>query len=247
MLSNQLQVVLALVLGYLLYTYVQEKRSISQFVPYNSFEAPTTLKPEEWQHLNDKFGTLVQLVNTTAFSVTYQLNNMTAALSTILNNMGLGRFDVLSVGDSTPLTLTNVVVQDANTLAVMRFKRVDFIVDSMNPFIIHRMVLTPDEQYISSQKVLPQDKLSPSMFRIDNQLHLFSPYKTSDDDMRLTTVDQDLFNKTMADKALQLNNMATQDAVPVGTVATLPAMSLPTATQVSSEIVGAGPLHPIGL
>lgn len=243
---NQVKTLLVIAFAYLIYTTFLDK-SISKFVPYNSFEVPQSLSSKEWQQLNDKFGTLIQVVNTTTFSVAYQLNNMTAALLTILNNVGIGSFVILSVGTSSPLTLTDVVIQDVNSLAVTRFARVDFIVESMNPFIISRVVLTPDKQYISSQDVTPRDKLRPNFFRLENELSLFSPYKTSDNSMMLTNVDKQMFLDTITEKDKELANMAESDSVTAGSVAVIPAMNLPTASQVSSEIVGAGILHPVGL
>jgi len=245
--AKTLKPLLVLLFAYLIYTVALDRHSISEFVPSNSFEVPTTLSPQDWQKLNDKFGTLIQIVNTTTFSVSYQLDNMLAALVTILNNVGVGKFEVLSVGFSTPLTLEDVVIQDVNTLAVTRFKRVDFIVESLNPFIIQRVVITPDKQFIASQNVIPNEPLKPEFFRINNPLHLFNPYKTSDDDMRLTSADVVLFQKTAAEKAKEMEKMASENAVTAGTVKVLQAMSLPTAATVSQEIVGAGPLHPIGL
>lgn len=242
-----LRPLLFLAFAYLIYTISLERKSISEFVPHNSFEVPTTLEPKEWQKLNDKFGTLVQVINTTTFAVAYQLDNMIAALSTILNNVGVGKFDILSVGTSSPLTLNDVVVQDVNTLAVTRFKRIDFIVESLNPFIIQKVVITPDKQFLSSQNVLPSEPMAPKLFRINNPLHLFHPFKTSDDEMRLRQEDIKMFQDTMVEKSRELENMATRDAVSAGTVKSIPAMSLPSAAVVSKEIVGAGPLHPIGL
>jgi hypothetical protein len=197
--------------------------------------------------LNDKFGTLVNLVNTTTFSVAYQLDNMIDALSTILNNVGVGKFDILSVGTSTPLTLSDVVIQDVNTLAVTRFKRVDFIVESLNPFIIQKLIITPDKQFIASQNVIARDPNAPAIFRIQNALHLFNPYRTSDDDMNLTKADLALFESTILEKEKEMNKMATSNVVPGGSIKSISAMALPSAAMVSKEIVGAGPLHPIGL
>lgn len=244
---NRLKPILLLGLACLIYNVMMETRNLENFVPYNSFEVPTNLTGKEWQTLNDKFGTLVQLVNTTQFSVAFQMEDMINAFATILNNMGVGKFTILSVGGSSPLTLTDVLVQDFNTLAVTRFKRVDFVVEAVNPFVIHKVIITPDPQFLASQNILPRDKLAPSMFRIQNPLRLFYPYPTSDDDMRLTPTDKQLFATTMSEKATQLGTMATQDAVPIGTVATLPAMALPAASEMSKDIVGAGPLHPVGL
>jgi hypothetical protein len=221
--------------------------SISNFVPYNAFEVPKKMDQVTWQKLNDKFGQLVQLINTTPFQVAYQLDNITDALTNIINNMGIGKFTILSIGNTDQFTLFDVVIQDIETMAVTRFSRVDFLVESMNPFQIRQVLITPDKQWLSSERVIPNDLLRPDYYRIKNQLHLFSPYATSDDYMRLTTSDNIVFQQTMNEKANELMNMETKDSVPVGTVSSVPSMSLPTADEISKQIVGAGPLHPIGL
>ena len=244
---NRLRPLLFFAFAYLIYTVILERKDLSHFVPYNSFEVPKNLTDKEWQTLNDKFGNLIQIVNTTEFSVAFRMDDMISAFVTILNNVGVGKFIVLSVGSSTALSLTDVVVQDVNTLAVTRFKRVDFIVEAVNPFIINKVIITPDKQFVASQNVLPKDNLQPQMFRIQNELHLFYPYRTSDDDMRLTDIDKTLFQQTANEKALQLSSMSTQNPVTAGTVAQVPAMSLPTSSQLDPGIVGAGPLHPIGM
>jgi len=247
LLSSLYKPLFVLVIGYMIYTVMLERNTLSHFVPYNSFEVPKNMDPKDWQKLNDKFGNLIQLVNTTTFSVAYQLDNMVAAFKTVINNIGVGSFEILSVGETTPLSITNVVIQDVSTLAVTRLKRVDFVVESMNPFVISKVIITPDTQYIASQNVTPKDPLVPNLFRTKNALHLFYPYKSSDDDMMLTDVDRKLFEITQNEKAAELQKMATGDVVPAGAVATIPAMSLPTASVISKEIVGAGPLHPIGM
>ena len=78
--------------AYLIYHVMMEKRSLAHFVPSNAFEIPKKLDEATWQKLNDKFGQLVQLVNTTPFAVAYKLDDMMGAFSTIINNMGIGKF-----------------------------------------------------------------------------------------------------------------------------------------------------------
>lgn len=247
---NRLRPFVLAFVAYVLYTFAVQNEKVDNFVPFNAFEVPQYLKPQEWQMLNDKFGNLVQLTNTTNFSVATQtgsIEELIKALDRIINSIGTGRFNILSIGSSLPLTLTDVVVQDVDTLAVTKFSRVDFVVESTNPYIIHKVIVTPDPQFVSSQKVVPQDALSPKMFRIKNPLHLFYPYATSDDDMRLTAGDETLFRTTVEEKADQMLSMSSTNAVNAGTVAMIPATTLPTAETISKQIVGAGPLHPIGL
>jgi hypothetical protein len=235
----------SLVLGFawLISTVIFERNNLEDFVPYNSFEIPKSLQPKEWQTLHDKFGTLIQLINATEFSVAFQMNDMITAFKAILNSMGTGKYELLSVEDSTPLSLTNVMIQDVETLAVMKFSRVDFIVETTNPFVINKVIVTPDQEFNSSQKILPKEPLSPQKFRIRNPLHLFHPYYTSDEDMKMTPGDKLLFDTTVREKSNELQTMASQNAVLTGNTVILPASSLPSADQVSKNIVGAGPLH----
>jgi hypothetical protein len=104
------------------------------------------------------------------------------AFTTAINSLGLGVFTVLSVGETQQFTLLDVLVQDVKTMAVMYFKRVDFILESMNPFIVHKIIISPDERFFLSH-VTPTDTLSPSLFRLQNPLHLFYPYRTSENEM----------------------------------------------------------------
>lgn len=242
-----LKSLLILLFAYLIYSMSLERHDIAHFVPYNSYEVPKNLSDKQWQQLNDKFGTLIQTINTTEYAVGYHLDNMMEALLTVINGTGLGTFTILSVGNSTPLSLTDVLVQDVTTLAVTRFSKVDFIVHANNPFVISKVIITPDKQYISSQNILPKDALQPSVFRIPNCMHQFHPYQTSDDDMKLSPVDVKMFSDTMKEKAQELNSIESQNSIPIGTVAHMSAMALPSADQMNKEIVGAGPLHPIGL
>jgi hypothetical protein len=245
--TDPTKIILLMGLVYIIYCLVAKNDRLSPFVPSNAFEVPRNVDPATWQKLNDKFGQLIQLVNTTPFQVAHRELDFVGAFGNIINNLGIGKFTVLSVGYNQQFTLRDVVVQDVDTMAVTRFSRVDFIVESTYPFVIRQVIITPDKQWINSQKVLPKDNLKPNFFRLKNPLHLFYPYATSDDDMALGTSDKILFQQTMKEKADALTAMSAQDSVKMGTVVSLPAMQLPTAYQVSSEIVGAGILHPIGL
>lgn len=235
---NQLTPVMFLFFAYLLYQMIMNEGRIDMFVPSNSFEVPQTIKAKDWQVLNDKFGTLVQLVNTTTFDVAYKLDDMVDALNIVLNNSGVGKFNILSVGESQQFTLLNVVVQDVATLAVTKFKRVDFIVESQNPYKIQKVIITPEKEFLSSQNVVPTDKMKPDMFRYMNPLHLPYPYRSSDNEMMVTEDDKVMFEKNMTDKAVMLKTLSKEN--PDSKFGAVPSQNSPL-------IVGAGPLHPLGL
>lgn len=223
--------------AYFIYTMMMDNKNLeyAHFVPSNVFETPKNLNDKDFKQVADKFGTLIQIVNGTAFNVSYQLDNILNAFITILNNAGVGKFIVVSVGENQQFTLLNVLIQDVNTLAITRFKRVDFIVESLNPFKIHKVIITPDQQFISSQNVVPTDKLKQELFRIQNPLHLFYPYRTSDNEMIITSDDNKLFTKELQDKAVILK-----------TISEGRDNTTSTNIDLSNDIVGTGPLHPIG-
>ncbi len=235
---NQIKPFLAVAFAYFIYQTLIVKKHLEYFVPSNSFEPPTNLSPEKWQALNDKFGRLIQLVNTTTFDVSYQLDNIIDTFTTILNNVGVGKYVVLSVGETKQFTLMNVLVQDISTLAVTKFARVDFIVASLDPFSIHKVIITPDGEFKTSQTVLPRDPMKPEMFRIQNPLHLFHPHHTSVNEMALTKNDVENFNKKLEN--LNALNQTVKNVTVYNANAPVP-------SQLSPKIVGAGPLHPLML
>jgi hypothetical protein len=235
--------ILYLVFAFLIYHMMMQNSSdvINTFVPSNAYEVPKNLSDKDWQKLNDKFGTLIQVVNSTTYDVSYQLDNLLDAFLTILNSSGQGKFVILSVGTKQDqFTLYDVLVQDISTLAVTKFSRVDFIVQSLNPFRIHRVVITPETKFLSSQKVVPRDVLRPKEFRILNPLHLFNPFATSDTFSAITSDDKAMFEQTLREKAVTLQSLAPGN--PNGTNTNNPVPS-----DLSGQIVGAGPLHPVGL
>lgn len=235
---NQLTPLLFLVFAYLIYHMTMQNSRVDTFVPYNAFEAPDPdkMKGKDWQILNEKFGRLIQLVNASTFDVAYQLDDQANAFKDILNNMGVGTFNVISIGATEPFTLREVLVQDVNSLAVTKFSRVDFIVESMNPFKIQKMIITPDKQFVSSSNVRPTESLKPDhMFRMQNPLGLFYPYRSSDNEMIITPDDSKMFDKLIAEKATQL------DLMRENTIKGGPTQRNPTNT----GIVGAGPLYPM--
>lgn len=215
--SLNLTPILILIVAYLIYYIVVESQNQDQvdfFVPSNSYEAPdeSMLSQNDWKTLNEKFGRMISIVNKTTYSMAYQLDDMINAFGTVINNLGMGKFSIISVEKSLQFSLINVVVQDLETLAITKFARVDFIVESMNPFKIHKIMITADAEFKSSQNVLPQDNLKPdSLFRIKNPLHLFYPYSTSDDEMNFAESDKVEFEKAVNAKAAALQNYSGPD------------------------------------
>lgn len=250
-------VLIIYIIYYLFFSAGSNVIRIDRFVPYNTYEAVSpdnkNLSQSDWQTLNNKFGRLVQLVNSTTFDTSYQTDNLIDILTTVLNSSGAGKYVILSVGDSKQFTLLNTLIQDVSTLAIVRFKQVDFIVEGVKPLKVNKVIITPDKEFKSSQKVLPVDKLKPDFFQIQNPLHLFAPYKTSDDDMKITDSDKIVFYQDIEKKILS-NGTAAQKpikslSVPVAITSETPSLfvsSVPPSA-LSPFIVGAGPLHPVGL
>ena len=227
-----------LTFAFFIYIMMMDGKNLDKFVPSNSFEIPNSLTTKEFAQINDKFGTLIQSVNRTTFDLGYSLDNILSTFAYILNTMGVGKFTVLSVGETQQFTLLDVVVQDVNTFAITKLKRVDFIVESLNPFKIHKVIITPDSKFIVSQKVAPIDPLKQELFRIQNPLHLFYPYKSSDNEMILTSDDKKLFQEITKEKDVIANTVSEKNQQVAN--APIPNISLP------GDIVGVGPLHPIG-
>lgn len=167
------------------------------FVPENMYEIlPESIPPSAWKEVNNKFGTLIQAVNGTAFNSSFELDNTLGVFLEMLNNLGKGKYVILSVGENTQFTFKDVIVQDIETLSVTKFTRVDLVVDSMNPFKFKKVIITPDKYFNSTQNVQGKtDELSNEFFEIKNPLHLFYPYETTDNDMAITPYDMEIFKK----------------------------------------------------
>lgn len=243
MFSNGWRPVIVIVFAFFIYKAVMSNNLLDTFVPFNAFEAPTTLTASQWQQLNDKFSRLVQAVNTTSYQVSYQLENILDALQNILNSSGQGKFYVLSVEESKQFTLINVIIQDLETMAVMKFSRIDFLVDSIDPYKIQKVILTPDKTFLSSQNVNAKDALQPQMFRIQNPLNLFYPYRTSQNEMIITNDDTKEFEKLLKEKSVSLENMYNK----LDSDGTINKSNLVPAEKLPKDIVGMPPLRPIGL
>jgi hypothetical protein len=124
----------------------------------------------------------------------------------MLNSSNVGKFVILSVGENTQFTFKDVLVQDVETLAVVKFSRVDLVVDPMNPFEFKKVIITPDKQFVSSQNVQGSEEKNNAFFEIKNPLHLFYPYETTDNDMYISKYDEEMFKKEEMLKRLQLKN-----------------------------------------
>jgi hypothetical protein len=164
---------------------------VENFVPYNTFELPDDLKDGEYKQIYDLFGTVTNIVNSSEYKLSYELGDIQTALVNLLNSLGMGQFNIIAIGKTDQFSFDDVIVQNMNTLEIAKFSRIDFIVDSMNPFVISKVVMIPDPTFNKqNHNILPIDPLSDdSLFRIKNPYHLFYPYETSDNEMKLTEND----------------------------------------------------------
>lgn len=189
-----LLILLLVVVMYLL----RRQEQISTFVPYNVTEAPDSLQLGQGKSVHQRFGELIQLVNTSSFALSYRLNDMIAALRLILESVAPGKYTILSVGEHQHFALKNVVLQENATLATVKLASVDFALESMNPFRIQKVILMLDSSYNDSRDVKPNEGDRPGYFQISNPLHLFYPYHTSDNAMAITTTDAALATDNIA-------------------------------------------------
>ncbi len=161
------------------------KQTREQFVPFNAFQVPIITEKDvaDWDVVNRRFGTILQLVNGQRFALSYQLQDMTDVFVRVLNGLGLGEFKVVSIGDTKPFTLFDVNVLDTTMGTPFHFDRIDFIVNSVNPFVVERVVTTPSLASAASAV----DPMRPDdLFVLKNPYSLFFPYKTSFNDMAIT-------------------------------------------------------------
>jgi hypothetical protein len=194
------RIIMLLLILILLYLLFSCYTPIESLVPFNSYEAPNN-SPTIWNQSRDKFGTLIQTINSTNYAVSYNINNQIDALKKVLNSQNIGKFNILSIQDTKPYTLFNVIIQDVDTFAVIRFARVDYMIDSVNPFIIKNIKVTLDNTFTSNQFVQGLDSLqNDTVFRIKNPLHLFAPYDTSDNENIVSTDDIMLMQNVIAEK-----------------------------------------------
>jgi hypothetical protein len=189
----------------LYYYYITNTKENYNVVASNSYNAPKVDGPLEknWDIINKQFGVLVKRINSTNYQVSYQMENIIDAFEKILNKYG--KYKILSVEESKTFTLNGVIIQDVGSFFVKRFKRVDFIIDSIDPFLIKNVIIDTDNEFISSEFVNPRDELrNDSMFRIKNNLHLFAPYNTSDNEKIRTKYDANMLKHIIKEKEKEM-------------------------------------------
>ena len=164
---------------------------LEKFVAFNSYKVPNDT------NTNSNFDKLFQTIDTTNYHISYDLDNILSTFQDILGK----QVTILSVGDTKPFTLYNVTLQDSLTFAITRLTRVDFIVDSLNPYVIKKVFIQKDPNFTSTEFVLPIQQLQDdTRFRIKNDLHLFEPYDTSANELKTTKDDSDLLLQIIKDK-----------------------------------------------
>lgn len=176
------------------------------FIPFNAFGKYND------EHY-DLFNTLVNTLNSTEFSVPYTLNDVSGAFASMMNSTGLGDFSVVSIGaGSSTFSLRDVLIRCENTLQTARLSSVNVTVDSLDPSRLQHVHVVLDK---NSLRPLPYgagpvDELAvdagiSNIFRILNPYHLFYPYATSDDDMKVpedvvqTAIDRSLRTPVISD------------------------------------------------
>lgn len=222
-----LRFVFVAALAVMLYKWsLENPERVETFVPYNSTE-PSFLSAD--------VGQLVAAVNGTDYAISYHMEDLKGALETMINTAvkGMGEFKVMTIGETQPFTLTDVLLRDSGGSHV-RLKRVDFVVSSVRPFVIQKAILVPDTAY-STEKAASEGLVGvpphDNRFLIKNPLHLFYPYETSDNEMAISLSDQDAFNAVVSEKALlskgQVTGETTTYSTPYTTVSTSTAPGQP--------------------
>ena len=158
------------------------------FVPINVYELPDNIKDPVEQY--DLFGTLVGNVNESEFAISYSLQTLIEDITKLLNSTGIGTFRIISVDNVQYFTMTGVTIQNLETLSTEKFARLDILPNPDDPTKIHKLLLTPNRLIPTSDdahNIVPYDENKDSVFRIKNSLHLFAPYRTSDNDVNPIT------------------------------------------------------------
>ena len=219
---DTVHIVLILIIITLL--YILSKPTIENLVaPYNVFTAPANQPLDEDQitSINNRFATLVALINNTSLSIVYKTvvssaQDMVDIFTIVLNTLAPSKYTIVSVDGSGQLTLTGVTIQDTISKQTLKFSNVSFIVNTSNGTIVERVVVTPSAALSEAAIVRARDQLSPdTFFRIKNPLHLFYPFATSDDEMTLNLDNPVPFNAALFEMAINaesdLINGATYD------------------------------------
>lgn len=186
---------LILVLVIVVYYCAEIRQGLEHFVAYNDSEPPKGLSAADWAGIHDNFGTLIQAVNRTPHAFAYNVEDLREVLAYAINATKLGTYVILSIGNVYNYSMSNVLIQDVVTQAITKFNRVDFIVDTLLPRKVRKIIITPETTFRSTRNVEKDDPLVDAQyFKLKNQLHLFYPYNTSDNDMYITADDQVLFD-----------------------------------------------------
>lgn len=173
-------IILLFVITYMLLNSI----CLEPFAAINENEV-SNLTSEEWIKVGALFENVVQVVNGTNYDISVNMRDTIAKLLQVLNASGLGTFIISSVGNSSPFTLYDVLVQETKSGQQTLLKRVDFVLDPLDVSRIGKVILTPDlvpvnpDQKIEGSPQSEEDK----QFKIENPLFLFYPYATSDNDM----------------------------------------------------------------
>ena len=192
----------------LMYNLKPEK--MSNFVAFNNYSIPETDSSSQkvFKDSREQFGKLIQLVNSTNYQVSYDMENILSAFEKVLEKTGPSKYHILSIGDTKPFTLYDVIIQDVSNLSTTKLKRVDFMTDSMNPFIIKNVIIQADDTFSASQYILPRQELqNDNQFRIKNPLNLFAPYDTSDNENIRTNSDIELLRNVIKEKEQVLKTL----------------------------------------
>lgn len=197
--DQMIMTAVVLLVGIIIAHTISAKHDMAHFVPFNSYEVPplTSEYTDKLSDIHDKFGTLVSYVNSQRFALSYHLDSLISTVENVLSSALNSTVVVSSVDKTTPFTMVGVIALDKVGKSVFKFERVDFIVNSMNPFLIEKIILTPNIN-VNEPIVQPLDDInSGTDFRIKNTLGLFYPYPTSYNDMVLTEEDVDKYNATV--------------------------------------------------
>jgi hypothetical protein len=193
------------------YTIINmKKKSISNFVAFNKYSIPESKSSSEkvFKHSREQFGRLIQLVNDTNHQMSYDMENILDSFEKILNNQNVGKFNILSIGDTKPFALYDVIIQNVENLSTIKLNRVDFMTDSLNPFLIKNVMIQEDKKFSPSQYVLPRQELQNDLqFRIKNPLNLFSPYDTSFNENVINQDDLELLKNVIKEKEIVLKTL----------------------------------------
>ena len=179
---------------------------VENFVPiqqepleYNTFVIPQ-YDTRTWKSTQERFDLFISSVNNTKFSLYYNYGSFFTIFKELIEQQKFGKYNITSYDDSKYYRLDNIVIQDIETFVMFKVNVV-FHINMFDPFKIHKIVITRDPKFKSSQYVKPIDTLSPdTVFRINNNLHLFGPYNTSANEMITSNDDYEIVQGVIKNK-----------------------------------------------